>query len=169
MGVSMSLFCTSWHSLRLHLFHSSVQLLARSAFCPIFRAHGRRSGSLPEDNSGTCGRTGASNEIWNFGEEAEAAIAKVMRVREQLRPYIMEQYRVASQTGTPVMRPLFYDYWDDPVAATIDDQLMFGPGELQHPLSATNALTQTGLPTTPSQLNFHGVGAFRLSRGPRAG
>eukprot|EP01043_Picozoa_sp_COSAG02_P044431 COSAG02_NODE_3967_length_5975_cov_20.818244_5_plen_58_part_00 len=54
-----------------------------------------------------------------------------MRIREQLRPYIMEQYRVASQTGTPVMRPLFYDYWDDPVVATVDDQLMFGPGELQ--------------------------------------
>eukprot|EP01043_Picozoa_sp_COSAG02_P015409 COSAG02_NODE_657_length_18797_cov_34.071238_13_plen_342_part_00 len=106
---------------------------AYSAFCPIFRAHGRRTGSLPQDDSGTCGRTGASNEIWNFGEEAELAIAKVMRIREQLRPYIMEQYQVASQTGTPVMRPLFYDFWDDPMAATVDDQLMFGPGESATP------------------------------------
>ena len=40
----------------------------------------------------------------------------------------MEQYRMASQTGAPVMRPLFYDFFDDPVAATVDDQLMVGPG-----------------------------------------
>jgi hypothetical protein len=110
------------------LLHSVGGCFCRSAFCPIFRSHGRRSGSLPQDDSGRCGRTGASNEIWNFGTEAEAAIAKVMRIREQLRPYIMEQYRAASETGRPVMTPMFFDFWEDSVAATVDDQMMFGPG-----------------------------------------
>ena len=110
------------------LLRSVGGCFCRSAFCPIFRSHGRRSGSLPQDDSGRCGRTGASNEIWNFGTEAEAAIAKVMRIREQLRPYIMEQYRAASEMGRPVMTPMFFDFWEDSVAATVDDQMMFGPG-----------------------------------------
>jgi alpha-D-xyloside xylohydrolase len=42
-----------------------------------------------------CGST-ASNEIWSFGNESEAAIIKVMRLREQLRPYVMEQYQAAA-------------------------------------------------------------------------
>jgi alpha-D-xyloside xylohydrolase len=109
------------------------------AFCPIFRSHGRRSGNLPQYDSGQCGRTGASNEIWNFGPDAEAAIAKVMRIREQLRPYIMEQYKVASETGAPIMRPIFYDFWEDQTAATIDDQLMFGPEYLVAPVLVEDA------------------------------
>ena len=48
------------------------------------------------------------------------------RRREQLRPYVMEQYQAAATHGTPVMRPLFFDFWLDPAAAAVDDQLMFG-------------------------------------------
>jgi alpha-glucosidase (family GH31 glycosyl hydrolase) len=72
------------------------------AFCPLFRLHGIRTGpAWPPGDSGICGQT-ASNEVWMFGDAAEAAIVKVMRMREQLRPYIMEQYRAASRSGTPV-------------------------------------------------------------------
>ena len=62
-----------------------------------------------------------------------------MRIREQLRPYIMDQYQAAAQTGAPVMRPLFYDFWEDPVAATVDDQMMFGPDYLVAPVLVENA------------------------------
>jgi alpha-glucosidase (family GH31 glycosyl hydrolase) len=48
-----------------------------------------------------------------FGNESEAAIVKVMRIREQLRPYVMEQYEAASADGTPIMRPLFFDFHSD--------------------------------------------------------
>lgn len=58
---------------------------------------------------------------------------QVMQLREQLRPYIMERYREASQTGLPVMRPLFVDFWNDTIASLIDDQLMFGPDYLLAP------------------------------------
>lgn len=98
------------------------------AVCPIFRNHGRRDGGAhPPDDSGPCGRTGASNEIWEFGNESEAAIARAMRLRDQLRPYVMAQYRLAATDGAPVMRPLFYDFWEDRTAQRVDDQLMFGP------------------------------------------
>ena len=49
-----------------------------------------------------------------FGNASEAAIVRVMRIREQLRPYVMEQYAAAAHSGTPVMRPLFFDFFDDP-------------------------------------------------------
>ena len=38
-----------------------------------------------------------------------------------------------------VMRPLFYDFWEDETAATVDDQLMFGPDYLVAPVLVENA------------------------------
>ena len=49
-----------------------------------------------------------------FGDEAYTAIVDVMRIRDQLRPYVMEQYRAAAADGTPVMRPLFFDFHPKP-------------------------------------------------------
>ena len=97
------------------------------AFCPLFRAHGRRGGGAGQDDGGSCGRTGASNEIWNFGAEAEQAIGVVMRIREQLRRYTMGLYRAAAARGEPVMRPLFWDFPGDARSQTVEDQLMYGP------------------------------------------
>jgi alpha-D-xyloside xylohydrolase len=94
------------------------------AFCPIFRSHGRRGGGPDEGDNGMCGATRGSNEIWNFGNDSETAIASVMQIREQLRPYIMNQYALNSVDGTPIMRPLFFDFWDDAGARC----LIFGFG-----------------------------------------
>jgi alpha-D-xyloside xylohydrolase len=98
------------------------------AFCPLFRLHGARSGpTWPPGGAGACGQA-ASNEVWMFGSESEAAIVKVMRMREQLRPYVMEQYRAAAASGTPIMRPLFFDFHTDATSQGIDDQQMFVSG-----------------------------------------
>ncbi len=70
------------------------------AFCPLFRIHGDRKPSA-KDNP-TCGFSGGPNEVWEFGTTALDAITIVMRIREQLRPYIMEQMELASKYGTPV-------------------------------------------------------------------
>lgn len=69
-----------------------------------------------------------------FGNESEAAIVRVMRMREQMRPYVMAQYRAAAEFGTPIMRPLFYDFFNDTTSQTIDDQQMFGPDYLVAPV-----------------------------------
>ena len=131
------------------------------AVCPIFRNHGRRDGGAhPPDDSGPCGRTGASNEIWEFGNESEAAIARAMRLRDQLRPYVMEQYRLAATDGAPVMRPLFYDFFDDPASQGIDDQQMFGPDYLVAPV-----LQKGGGSQDASLGVFQGVPSW----GPRLG
>ena len=79
----------------------------------------------PPGQAGVCGQD-ASNEVWMFGNESEAAIVTVMRMREQMRPYVTEQYEAASAEGTPIMRPLFFDFHDDQASQQVDDQQMFG-------------------------------------------
>ena len=41
---------------------------------------------------------------------------------------------IASEDGTPVMRPLFYDFPQDEKCYTIEDQYMFGPDILVAPV-----------------------------------
>ena len=84
-------------------------------FCPIFRLHGFRLPYPVRDilnPDGYCG-SGGPNEVWSFGEEAYEIIRRYMNVREALKPYIMKQMKLASEDGTPVMRPLFYDFCGD--------------------------------------------------------
>ena len=51
-----------------------------------------------------------------------------------MRPYLREVMREAHEKGTPVMRPLFYDFPDDKTAWEIEDQYMFGPNKLLAPV-----------------------------------
>ena len=104
-----------------------VRWFQYGAFCPLFRLHGNR---LP--NLGP--QYGSPNEVWSFGEEAYGIIKDLLLLRERLRPYIMQQMRRAHEKGTPPMRPLFFDFPDDPVCIDVDDQFMFGPDLLVAPV-----------------------------------
>ena len=70
--------------------------------------------------------------VWMFGDESEAAIVKVMRIREQIRPYVMKQYEAAGREGTPIMRPLFFDFHNDTRSEAIDDQQVQNTRKSQH-------------------------------------
>ena len=65
-----------------------------------------------------------------------------MKIREQLRPYVMTLYQAAASNGTPIMRPLFFDFWEDPAAQGVDDELMFGPDYLVAPQLLENATSR---------------------------
>ena len=150
------------------------QLLVRwfqwGAFCPLFRLHGgRQGGPSQEGGNKACGATNSANEVWMFGEEAEAAISRVMRIREQLRPYIMEQYAEAAASGTPIMRPLFVDFYHDPASQAIDTQMMFGPDFLVAPQLEENATNRTVyLPPLPSNQTWRNFFSGVRTQ-PRAG
>jgi len=133
------------------------QLIVRwfqwGAFCPLFRLHGSRGGGPNEEGGTQCGGSGASNEVWNFGDASEAAIRRVMDLRESLRPYVMEQYELASSKGIPVMRPMFFDFWNDAQANSdeTDDQMMFGPSYLVAPQMNENSTERVVyLPALPN-------------------
>jgi alpha-D-xyloside xylohydrolase len=111
------------------------------AFSPIMRIHGvNRPFSEIE---GQITGTGAPNEVWSFGEEAYGILSRYLHIRERLRPYIQKHMDVASEDGTPVMRPLFYDFPDDETSYTIEDQFMFGPDILVAPVIEAGVDTRT--------------------------
>jgi alpha-D-xyloside xylohydrolase len=106
-----------------------VRWFQYGVFCPLFRLHGYR-----QPNDGKFWETGAANEVWSFGDEAYEILREYLFLRERLRPYIMEQMRLAHQRGVPPMRPLFFDFPGDPDSWTVEDQFMFGPDLLVAPV-----------------------------------
>ncbi len=104
-------------------------------FCPVFRLHGSR---LPDTGVGS-EHTGAANEVWSFGAEQYEIIRRLMSLRERLRPYVMDQMRVAHETNLPPMRPLFVDHPDDPTSWQVEDQYLFGPDILVAPVYTEGA------------------------------
>jgi alpha-D-xyloside xylohydrolase len=139
-GLGMAMSGYPWWTTDIGGFHSSdiysetfQELIVRwfqfGLFCPIMRLHGFRG---PTDQPMIV--SGLDNEVWSFGEETYQRIAPLLFLRERLRPYIHAQMRIASQTGLPVMRPLFVDFPADPTCQAIDDQYLFGAEILVAPV-----------------------------------
>jgi alpha-D-xyloside xylohydrolase len=63
-------------------------------------------------------------------------MSRYLRIRENLRPYIQRQMVAAHRKGTPVIRPLFYDFPRDEPCWNIEDQYMFGPDIMVAPVLA---------------------------------
>jgi alpha-D-xyloside xylohydrolase len=119
-------------------------------FCPLFRLHGLRAsgasrgleditelaGTTDEpDTFSLVGFSGGPNEVWSFGEEVYELIVPQLRLRERLKPYVLEQMRTAHERGLPPMRPLFLEFPADPEAWSVADQFMFGPDLLVAPVT----------------------------------
>lgn len=153
-GLSIAMAGIPWWATDIGGFHGADisdpgfrKLLIRwfeyACFCPVFRLHGNRNPSYGYEGDlisgvGSFG-SGADNEVWSYGEEAFTIIKKYLLLREQLRDYIEEQMQQAHKKGTPVMRPLFYDFPEDGNAWEIDDAYMFGPDLLIAPVIEEDA------------------------------
>jgi alpha-D-xyloside xylohydrolase len=107
-------------------------------FCPVFRLHGDRVPYQPPAEPIRNGiqqfGSGAENEVWSFGDEAYEILKSYLFLRERLRPYLRRLMREASDKGTPVMRPLFYDFPSDARAWDVETEYMFGPDLLVAPV-----------------------------------
>jgi alpha-D-xyloside xylohydrolase len=99
-------------------------------WCPLFRLHGHREPRTPLSTE----ISGGPNEVWSFGDKAYGVISKLLLLRERMTPYILEQMRHAAESGTPPMRPLWFDDPADEIAWTIEDEFMFGPDVLVAPI-----------------------------------
>jgi alpha-D-xyloside xylohydrolase len=146
-GLNMGMAGIPWWTTDIGGFHGGNihdprfhELLVRwfqwGCFCPVMRLHGHRlpfKKPLGASGGGLCA-SGAENEVWSFGGEVYEICKKYLFLREKLRPYIMAQMDAAHKKGTPVMRPLFYDYPEDKAAWEIEDEYMFGPDYLAAPV-----------------------------------
>ena len=120
-----------------------LRWFAWGAFCPVFRMHGERSPWYEREQEFRNGvrqlTSGQDNEVWSFGEENYLILSKYLFIRERLRPYIRECMQAASETGAPVMRPLFYDFPEDKACWAVEDSYMFGPDLLVSPVMEAGA------------------------------
>jgi alpha-D-xyloside xylohydrolase len=136
-GLNIGLSGIPWWTTDIGGFHGGDpqspafrELLIRwfqfGTFSPLFRLHGFR---LPVEDW-----TGGPNEAWSFGDEAYQVITALLHLRQRLLPYILELADQAHEKGAPPMRPLFFDFPNDPGAYAINDQFMFGPNLLVAPV-----------------------------------
>lgn len=105
-------------------------------FSPVMRLHGsrKRTEAQGKPNPELKEPSGGPNEIWSFGEDVYRILRELILLRERLRPYIHKYMDRASETGAPLMRPMFFEYPDDSVCYTLDDQYMFGEDILFAPI-----------------------------------
>lgn len=113
-----------------------------SVFSPVLRMHGDRQPRQLKTESGLTDYVGADNEIWSFGEENYEILSKYLRLRAAMRPYIRSVMQAYHEQGTPAMRPLFYDYPQDPTAWTISDSYLFGSDILVAPIMEAGATSR---------------------------
>jgi len=110
-----------------------------AAFTPTLRAHGSRK----------------DTEVWSYGKQAEAVIAKYLRLRYTLIPYIYSLGKHTYDTGAPFMRALFMDFPNDPNVANIGDEYMFGPAFLVAPVTEQGRqVRQVYLPAGSDWYNY---------------
>lgn len=83
---------------------------------------------------------------WLFGEEAVEVLRHFTKIKEKLRPYLVEQARICHETGVPVMRSMALEFADDPNCAYLDRQYMLGDRYLVAPVFNPDSRAQYYLP-----------------------
>ena len=111
-----------------------LRWIETSVYLPLMRVHGYMSNTEP----------------WNYGPEAQAVIARCLREREALQPYLRYCAKRVSEEGYTLMRPLVFDFADDPQALTRPYEYMFGPALLISPVTEPGVTEwPTYLPQSP--------------------
>lgn len=85
---------------------------------------------------------GTVNEPWMYPEHM-AEVQSLMRLREHLVPYISRTLALYRETYEPAVRPLFYDFPDDPAAWKEDTAFMLGADILVGPVVKKGATHRT--------------------------
>lgn len=71
---------------------------------------------------------------WAFDEEACDVARHFVRLKCRLMPYIYAKAVEAHREGTPVMRPMVFEFPDDPACTALDMQYMLGDSFLAAPV-----------------------------------
>jgi alpha-D-xyloside xylohydrolase len=98
------------------------------AFCPIFRVHG-----------------GGARELYGtqWTATTKANLLSIDNLRYRLLPYIYSLAWKVTRDGYTIMRPLVFDYPNDPNIADIKDQFLFGPAFLVNPVTSAGATSRS--------------------------
>lgn len=97
-----------------------VRWFELGAWLPFFRGHS----SI----------TACHKEPWSFGPDALRILHGILRRRLEFLPVWATVMAEASRSGTPAVRPLFFDNPDDPALRTIDYAFLVGSDLLVAPI-----------------------------------
>ena len=75
---------------------------------------------------------------WVFDEEACVVLKEMVELKCRLMPYLYQQAVYASETGIPMLRPMFMEYPKDRTCLTLDLQYMMGDSLLVAPVFKEN-------------------------------
>jgi len=110
----------------------SEELLVRwyqaGSFVPFFRAHAHLETRR--------------REPWLFSKETTDLIREAVTRRYRLMPYIYSTFHESYASGAPIARALWTEFPTDSNVNTIDDEYMFGPSLLVHPVTHERVSTQ---------------------------
>lgn len=121
-----------------------------SAFCPLFRSHGRTwqlrrpwqwdTGDYgPTEMQGYHGNAGLPDPKELHNPDIEPVCRKYLELRSRLMPYTYSIAREAHDTGLPMMRALWLQYPEDPHAVERGDQYLWGGDILVAPVTEKGA------------------------------
>ena len=96
-----------------------LRWIETSVYLPLMRVHGYMSDTEP----------------WNYGSEAQQIITECLKERQRLQPYIKACAERVAKEGYTLMRPLVFDFANDPEALKQKYEYMFGPELLISPVT----------------------------------
>lgn len=104
---------------------------ALGSVSPFFRGHAEQNAP--------------NQEPWQFGQEVQDIARELANARYRLLPYLESLADEAHQSGTPMLRPLWWHFADDPALDNLGDEALLGPFVLVAPYLAPPAQTRTVL------------------------
>lgn len=119
----------------LDLYRRATQL---ACFCPVMQWHSEPDGGqFRELMPGAEGNNERSP--WNMAQSYESPefLSEMRfwhRLRVNLQPYLWETAQDCAAHSRPMMRPLVYDWPNDPLAVAVDDEFLLGDSLLVAPL-----------------------------------
>ncbi len=77
---------------------------------------------------------GRRQEPWAWTTEVEEVTRQSVGLRYELLPYLYSLFAEAASSGAPILRPMVFEFQDDPMTHALSDQAMLGPWILAAPI-----------------------------------
>lgn len=135
-GLSFAMSGFSFWSHDISGFESTAtpDLYKRWAAFGLLSTHSRLHGS------------GSYRVPWLFDEEASKVVKFFTNLKCRLMPYIYEKAIESHEEGTPVMRPMVFEFMEDPGTAYLDTQYMLGDALMVAPIFREDGVSDYYLP-----------------------
>lgn len=134
LSFAMSGFAFWSHDISGFESTATPDLYKRWAAFGLLSTHSRLHGS------------GSYRVPWLFDDEACEVLASFTKLKCRLMPYLYAKAIEAHEEGTPMMRPMVFEYPEDPAACTLDRQYLLGDRLLVAPVFREDGVCDYYLP-----------------------